>query len=896
MITLILPAIVAILAGNGHCQLEMHLRAPEGSILVEAESFDQTGQWHVSPTRSESAAWGLSGGLVLGSNQRDAVATKTVDLPDGEWNLWVRVADWAGAPGHYEFTLSINGEPKQIAITEPIAVAHVWERWATVPGGQVDIELSNPDSFNACLDCLLFVRDGAYVPPLGPEAEIARVEVDGELPAEPVSLRVELTGEDLPEEVSVAVVRTDNARPGRRDLIWFGESDPAEIALPSLPYIWPGDYSVLVGVANTSLAIGEEVLTFRMEATAMVEPVRAEIRNWRGSPTVHINGKPDFAFAYLNHVGDRDRYYSQMAEAGVRFLSLGGGIGATPEGFDPTGCDAPFLEALRQQPEALMFPRVGVTAPEWWLEEHPDQRVVFDDGTTGPQSMFSEAWLEAACEWIEDYSRYIRNSPYADHVMGIHICSGVSAEWQSWGLWSDQRGVFSAPALQAWREYLDDKYETDDALSEAWGRDASLAGAQIPTRERREINVGRFRMPGEHQDIIDFYDYYWRGTSRAIQALAAAAKRGGGRDWLVGFFYGYAMQYGGKMQESQHLGMGEVMRCPDIDYFCSPAMYSQRQPGGTSTFMSYTESLKRHGKIWFHEADSRTHLSADRLSAAEDLPGTLSILKREFAHVVARQAGVWWFDMQGGWYDDPDVMALLGEMREFGETNDSRWRPKAEIAVFVDDKSSYRLAPESPYLNRMTQVIAELSRLGAPHDTYLLSDISQASRYRMIIFPLALDLTGKERAAINRLKAEGRTLVFLGDAGIGRYKGGRVEHDPALSEALLGIEPTGDGWQHVDHGSWRMSWTPTAHPKSGELRRIARRAGVHLYHERGDALYAGNGIIALHGQTDGTKTLRFREIVRIREVFAEAPLTAEADEITFELAAGETRCFAVYMR
>ena len=146
------------------------------------------------------------------------------------------------------------------------------------------------------------------------------------------------------------------------------------------------------------------------------------------------------------------------------------------------------------------------------------------------------------------------------------------------------------------------------------------------------------------------------------------------------------------------------------------------------------------------------------------------------------------------------------------------------------------------------------------------------------------------------MKAEGRTLVFLGDAGIGRYKGGRVEHDPALSEALLGIEPTGDGWQHVDHGSWRMSWTPTAHPKSGELRRIARRAGVHLYHERGDALYAGNGIIALHGQTDGTKTLRFREIVRIREVFAEAPLTAEADEITFELAAGETRCFAVYMR
>ena len=81
-----------------------------------------------------------------------------------------------------------------------------------------------------------------------------------------------------------------------------------------------------------------------------------------------------------------------MADIGLRFLTMaGGGFGNSPDGFEPAGCDGPFLQILQQQPDAFMFPRTDVTAPESWLERHPDDRVVFDDGTTGPQSMFSEA-------------------------------------------------------------------------------------------------------------------------------------------------------------------------------------------------------------------------------------------------------------------------------------------------------------------------------------------------------------------------------------------------------------------------------------------------------------------------------------------------------------------------
>ena len=254
---------------------------------------------------------------------------------------------------------------------------------------------------------------------------------------------------------------------------------------------------------------------------------------------------------------------------------------------------------------------------------------------------------------------------------------------------------------------------------------------------------------------------------------------------------------------------------------------------------------------------------------------------------MTRQAGIWWFDMQGGWYDDPKILALFRRMRGFGETNDSPWRPQTEVAVFVDDKSSYRLRPEEPFLHdRVTGFLAEMPRFGAPYDTYILSDIARGPEYKLYIFPLAFDLTDQERAAINALKHAGKTLVFFGEAGIGRYHQGRVEHDPKLAEALAGGPSTSPS-------EGRRVWKWAERPTLAELRDVARRAGVHLYHEEDDALYAGNGLIALHAQHEGTKTLRFPEEVHVTELFSSTPLEATGRELTFLLKAKETRCFAV---
>jgi hypothetical protein len=385
---------------------------------------------------------------------------------------------------------------------------------------------------------------------------------------------------------------------------------------------------------------------------------------------------------------------------------------------------------------------------------------------------------------------------------------------------------------------------------------------------------------------MDFYDFYWRGTAKAITELAAAAKRGGGQDWLVGVFYGYLPQYGGKMQESQHLGIETVLESPDIDFLCSPAMYSDRGPGGASNFMSFTESIKRRGKLWWHEADNRTHRSIGdpfgKVAPAQNLFESVNVLEREFAHCLTEAAGLWWFDMGGGWYDEPELMERVAATRALAEEDPERlWKPDVEIGLFIDAKSSYRMPPESPYLHGMTQLVAAMPRLGAPYRTYLLSDLPEAPAYRALLLPNAFDLTDHERAAIEQRVDQGATVVCWGPAGAGRFEAGRVTPAPDWAEALS---------RRAEEGPGRVLARKT--PSAGDiatLREALEAANVRIYTSTNDAFYIGEGYVALHAASAGVKKLEFGEPLEVTEVLAAPGASVTADEVEARFERYETR-------
>ncbi len=289
---------------------------------------------------------------------------------------------------------------------------------------------------------------------------------------------------------------------------------------------------------------------------------------------------------------------------------------------------------------------------------------------------------------------------------------------------------------------------------------------------------------------------------------------------MAGAFYGYLMELAwnagffaenvdspyGTTQRSGHLGLNKVLHAPQVDFLVSPYSYGFRGIGGYGAAMPPSESMRRHGKLFIFEDDTRTHLAPPdagfgRAASPDD---SEAILKRNFAEVVTRGYGIWWLGNPG--HIDP-VRApafgpLLARFQELGTFALSLDRaPSAEIAMLVDDESYYyeSLRSDLDLALISQQRLWGIPRLGAPTDTYLLQDLIDGNLppYKLYILLNAFHLDEARRAALLRqLKRDGRTALWL-------YAPGYIDEAPGLdSMAAL----TGFSFGRGDH-----AWIQTMH-------------------------------------------------------------------------------------
>jgi beta-galactosidase len=460
-------------------------------------------------------------------------------------------------------------------------------------------------------------------------------------------------------------------------------------------------------------------------------PVHAEVKPHNGAPALFIDGKPVYVTGFLAAVAAEDKIYKEMAGTGIHFYVDYVSLGNEAEGkHDFSVTDAYFARIKALDPDAYFIPRIGVTAPGWWQEKHKEECCKFASGALGPQSFASELWKKDMKEDVTEFIKHVRSSSYANRVLGFLVCSGYTAEWQSWGLWSRQLGDFSDPSAKGFRRWLANKYKSDEALQSAW-KDSSvkIETAGIPdSKERIQSSMMNFRDPEKDgTKVTDFYLYYSDVTADAIAYFAGVVKEASDKSMLAGCFYGYMNQHGLFQQESGHNALSKVLSCPDIDFLASPSCYSVRGPGGISNFMTMAESVKLHGKLFFDESDIRTFLSRenDPFGRCKNAAETLAVLKREAGHVLSRGAYSWWFDMAGGWFSDKRILSLLTQLRKASEESmNSDRKGSAEIAVIFDDRSCSVMRPGQLAVHLMVESAVTWPRAGAPMDFYLLSDIA----------------------------------------------------------------------------------------------------------------------------------------------------------------------------
>jgi hypothetical protein len=206
-----------------------------------------------------------------------------------------------------------------------------------------------------------------------------------------------------------------------------------------------------------------------------------------------------------------------------------------------------------------------------------------------------------------------------------------------------------------------------------------------------------------------------------------------------------------------------------------------------------------------------------------------------------------------------------------------------------------------------------LSRLGAPYDLYLLDDLLGGGlpAYKLYVFLNAFRMTaGRREALALQLRRDGRTALwvyapgFVDDApsleamreltGIGFESGlqpwgpfahiTRTDHaitrdvspdlfwgtnsalgplfhvkDPdatVLGQVVYSLGRCRPGLAVKEFPQWRSVYSAAPNLPAPVLRGIARYAGVHLYSEAGDVLYATPDLLAVHTAVGGRRTFR----------------------------------------
>ena len=723
----------------------------------------------------------------------------------------------------------------------------------------------------------------------------------------------------------------------------------------------------------------------------------AEMKLHHGTPTCFLDGKPTFlGYMWCSGPGpggweaaESARFY---ADAGIHMYAFDcGSTGAVEcewpgpgEGrdshFDFSTVENRFGQILDVDPEARFHLRVHLEMRRhrgWWLDLYPEECEVRSTGDRLTQSFASTVWRQQSVEFLRAFIAHLQAIGLGDRVIAYQTGAGGTGEWVKGDTSMAQTcGDYSEPMRRHFRAWLHEFYGgSEDDLRQAWNdRDITFATAEVPS-ETDQISTQHltFRDPHQEQAVIDYYRCLAELCGDLVIDFNHTVKEATGGQALAGAFFGYLTElawnqafFGAGIQSEYgttarcgHLGLGRVLRSPDVDFIVSPYSYGFRAVGGHGPGMPPSESVRLHGKIYLFEEDSRPHINAPDcgFGRSETLADSVAVLRRNLAECLCRGHGIWWLRGSGEHpHIDPVMepafapeLSRLQKLGSFGLQLDRT--PAAEIAILLDDESYFyttvRNDLDLPLV--FQQRLMGVPRIGAQADYYLLDDFLEGrvppARLYIFLNPWHLD-TRRRDALARELRRDDRVALWI-------YAPGYIKDEPGLEhmKELTGFEfgkgenPWGPMMQitsfqhpitrglpedlfwgtnanlgpvfHLDdpeaqilgqviyslgrcrHGlgvkefeDWKSVYVAAPNIPAPVLRGIARYAGVHLYSEAGDVLYAIRQLLGVHTLSGGPRTFCLPGRVEVVHDLFENRIVAEGvDTFTTDLLPRSTSLF-----
>jgi hypothetical protein len=573
-------------------------------------------------------------------------------------------------------------------------------------------------------------------------------------------------------------------------------------------------------------------------------------------------GKPVPAAAYCDYIlwqgpGPWKHRIEQFVKSGVKVFMLTGPRGSGDffdSAFWPMDDQFPAEPATAQitlddqakiilelEPNAKFYIRPSFNPPIDFVRKHPDQMQTDEDGKTYRlPSISSKLYLQGVDRMLRNTVSYCESRPWSDHVIGY--MPGPYGE----GLLplNIDGKMFDVSACNeaAFKEWVRQRYATDDALRKAWGQsDITLDQVAVP-RDRQWLarraagpatiggkpvngeghpsnggakNKGYFHWieqanAGAERDYCRFMREHFLNYVRTITFALKDQTRVLGKTRVVGIDVGKQPLMGWQIASafdgvadsanfpnilplSGSWDIKPLLDEPSIDLLWTPADYHARTVGFAYEPEGPADSMVLRGKTFFVENDARTFVGGGSTNLGAFLtPAQVQAgLTRNEALGLSRNYFSYWCNVSSGYFDDAQIQKSIASMvpmldaapdHPHKETRDA-------IAFVIDDTSPMYENFTSGFqsIAVIWQRILGLASCGVPYRVVLLSDLERDNfpKYKVYFFPNLFCVDDKVIALLKKKVLRDGNIAIFGP-GTGITDGVNLTAEPASK--LLGVK------------------------------------------------------------------------------------------------------------
>ena len=572
--------------------------------------------------------------------------------------------------------------------------------------------------------------------------------------------------------------------------------------------------------------LAAEKLSSELEKKLAEEPATQAAITWRnGLPDIDVNGQK---FLPVRRIGlhfaapyDGYDFVYKTAGIGLDLLEISVGDAYASSSYwkasgkyDFSSMNMEIARLLALNPNAHFFVDLYFAAMTQWCKDHPDEVIQYATGPIDPNSdemtgrplrpsPASLRFREEMCRILKSLSEYIASRPWGKRVIGIKIDYGVYGEWQYYG--SNQNMPDTGKAMTAaFRKFLRNKYQTDDALRKAWNKPAAAIDTALPPTASDRWGEHHFlRNPAVSRYIMDYYDCMQNEMADLMIIAGKTVKQYlPGR--LCGAYYSYHTRpntpEGMKIMEEKILASGA------IDFFMAPNDYNNetRGIGGTGETRVRSSIMQRFGKLGILEADIRTHISetGEQCIQLKNEEETTAVMRRDFCNTIFDKSGIQLHQFGGegpyrggpDWFNSPGIIAEikkdLAVLKVVREIPNMQWKQDI-VVVGNNSEFAHHGYPVQDLQNNDYFVWWQRWALYSSGYAFDYLDIKDyflsKEKYKIVVFlePFTFS-TSERKELLAKLRNSGATVIWLYAPGFVTENG----FSEKAMEELTGIKLT----------------------------------------------------------------------------------------------------------